>query len=66
MCDPQERESALTARCTRYAAEYLFQFRVHPLYPEVLSRLEHLPGTIYALDIEHVFLEATRQKAARR
>jgi hypothetical protein len=66
MRDPQERESALAARCTRYAAKYLCQFRVHPLYPEVLSRLANLPGTIYALDIEHVFLEATKKKVSRR
>jgi hypothetical protein len=62
MCRPKERDSALAARCSTYAVEYLTQFRVHPLYPEIISRLESFPGTIYALDIEHVFLEATREK----
>lgn len=62
MCNPQRREAALAARCSTYAAEYLTQFRVHPLYPEVLARLESLPGTIYAMDIEHVFLAATKEK----
>ena len=62
MCSPKERETALAARCSTYAVGYLTQFRVHPLYPEIISRLESRPGTIYALDIEHVFLEATREK----
>jgi hypothetical protein len=61
MCSPTGRESALTARCSTYAVEYLSQFRVHPLYPEIISRLESLSGTIYALDIERVFLEATKE-----
>lgn len=66
MCSPTERDAALAARCSTYAVQYLSQFRVHPLYPEIISRLETLPGTIYALDIEHVFLEATKEKKRLR
>jgi hypothetical protein len=54
-----EREAALTARCTRFAAEYLSHLRIHPL--KVLDRLEAIPGTIFQLDIEQAFFEVAKQ-----
>jgi hypothetical protein len=60
--DANEREAALLARCTRYAAQYVSNLRGHPLYSEVLSRLEALPGTLFELDVEHAFYESLREQ----
>lgn len=55
-----EREAAVIARCSRYAAQYVEQLRGHELYAEVLSRLEALEGRLFELDVERAFYEALR------
>lgn len=66
MCSPKERDAALSARCSPYAAEYLSQFRIHPLYSEMLSRLDARSGRIYAHDIEQLFLSLSKNTAQAR
>jgi hypothetical protein len=55
-----EREAAVIARCSRYAAQYVEQLRDHALYAEVLSRLEAIHGQLFELDVESAFYEALR------
>ena len=56
-----EREAAVIARCSRYAAQYVEQLRDHALYAEVLSSLEAIHGQLFELDAERAFYEALRE-----
>jgi hypothetical protein len=58
--DGAEREAAVLARCSKYAAQYVTQLRGHALYVEVLDRLEAAGGTLFELDVEHAFYESLR------
>lgn len=53
----EEREAAIRARCTEFAAQQLAQLRRHPRFPDVLTYLEGIPNTIYELDVEHAIQE---------
>ena len=61
MCPPPDRFSLLEARRSAYAAEYLRDLRMHHAFPEIMSKLERIPGPIYRLDIEQAHFETTKQ-----
>ncbi len=60
MSSAHEREAAILARCSRNAAQYITQLRNHPLYLEVLTRLEAIHGNLFELDAEQAFYESLR------
>jgi hypothetical protein len=60
-----EREAAVLARCSRYAAQYITQLRGHALYLEVLTRVEEVEGQLFELDVEHAFYESLRAERRR-
>lgn len=65
MSDATEREAAVIARCSKYAAQYVTQLRGHALYVEVLERLEATGGQLFELDVEHAFYESLRAERRR-
>jgi len=63
--DVSEREAAVLARCSAYAAQYVTQLRGHALYVEVLDRLEATGGKLFELDVEQAFYESLRAERRR-
>jgi hypothetical protein len=63
--DANEREAAVLARCSKYAAQYVTQLRGHALYVEVLEALEATGGKLFELDVERAFYESLRAERRR-
>ena len=61
MASHQERLKILETRCSGFAAELLRNLQGHAKFPELVSRLEQIDGTLYRADIERAFYELTKQ-----
>lgn len=57
------RYAALLARCTAFAREHFGHLKDHNLLSEVMTKLEAIPGQLYATDIQQAFYEAVKERA---
>jgi hypothetical protein len=61
MASYQERLKILETRCSGFAVELLRDLQGHPKFPELVSNLEQIDGTLYRVDIEQAFYELIKQ-----
>jgi hypothetical protein len=60
MAPYRDRLKILEARCSGFAAELLRDLEGHPKFPELVSKLEQIEGTLYRGDVEQAFYELTK------
>ena len=61
MTSYQERLRILETRCSGFAAELLRDLQGHPQFPNLVSKLEQIDGTLYRVDVERAFYEITKR-----
>jgi hypothetical protein len=56
MAPYQDRLQILESRCSDFAKEMLLELKDDPLFPQLITKLEQIPGRIYRTDVEDAYL----------